>query len=119
MKKFRTPQEKKELSYKNDSKNDYGESSKSSRKNIPKKKRMVNKTYRGSVKQVIHQNTAYEINDLPDIDSKVKQVKRRKWKKSPDISLGQFLEQKQNPVVHGNEVSYHENYRKRFCKNKK
>lgn len=118
MKKQRTPQEKKKLSYENDSKNIYGENLKASRKNIPKHKRRVNKTYRCSVKQTIQKNFPFEIKNLPDIDSAVKEVKKEFWKKEPDITLGHFLEKKNDDTYYGTEISYYEIDRKRFYRDK-
>lgn len=118
MKKIRTPQEKKELSYKNDSKNTYGENSKASRKNIPKRKRIVNKTYRTAINQTIKKNLNSETLILTDIDSEVKEVKKKLWKKSPDISLGHYLENKNDETAYGTEICFYEINRKRFYKNK-
>lgn len=118
MKKSRTPQEKKELSYEKDRKNNYGENSKSSRKNIPKRKRIVNKTYRTAINQSIKKNISTVIENIGDVDSAVKNVKRKSWKKTPDISLGHYLENKKDETDYGTEISFYEVNRRRFFRNK-
>ena len=98
MKTQRTPQEKKLLSYEKDRRNGYGESDKGSRKSIRFRKRWVNQTYRSSVKQIVGQVISVESVDkqteqdrLERVDQKVKSHQRKFWKKSPDISLKEYI----------------------------
>ena len=98
MKTQRTPQEKKLLSYEKDRRNGYGESDKGSRKSIRFRKRWVNQTYRSSVKQIVGQAISVESVDkqteqdrLERVDQKVKSHQRKFWKKSPDISLKEYI----------------------------
>jgi len=92
MKTFRTPQEKKRLSYKKDCRNTYGENDKASRKAIPKHKRWVNKTYRRDIKQAI--DVALKHEDMDIVENAIKEVSRKPWKKFSDKPLGAYLKQK-------------------------
>ena len=94
MAKKRTPQEKKKLSLKKDRRNSFGENNKSSRKAIPKRKRAVNKSYRKTVKQTIQVDAEMKEIDLIIVDEKIKNVKRKFWKKHPDESLEEALKRK-------------------------
>ena len=61
----KNPQEKKALSYKKDGRNVYHENDKASRKNLPRKKKRVNRAYRRVTKQQISQaDTAVD----PELD---------------------------------------------------
>lgn len=98
MKIQRTPQEKKRLSYEKDRRNAYGESNKGSRRSIRFRKRWVNQTYRSSVKQLVGQgvsvksaNEQTEQDRLERIDGQIRSHQRKFWKKSPDISLKDFV----------------------------
>ena len=90
------PQEKKRLSYENDRRNIFGENSKASRKNIPLSKAR-------SIRSERHeQNTglraavgATSEDQMLEAELAVLQSAPRKWKKSPDAPLGDFLERKQ------------------------
>lgn len=88
---FRTPQEKKKLSYEKDCRNDYGENSKASIKGIQKRKRDVNKSYRRSINQTI-QNSNNSVSEI--LEDEIKNVKRKFWKKYPDTPLGKYLKKK-------------------------
>jgi hypothetical protein len=92
--KKRTPQEKKKLSLKKDHRNAFGQNNKASRKAIPKRKRAVNKAYRKTVKQKIQIDSEMKENDLVAVDDKIKNVKRKFWKKRPDESLEKILKRK-------------------------
>lgn len=94
MKKFRSPQEKKILSYKKDRRNDYGENSKASRKAIPFRKRWVNQTFRSTVKQKIFLFELSNELSAEKIDDDIKNIKRKYWKKLSDTQLGLFLRRK-------------------------
>lgn len=94
MKPKKTPQEKKKLSYEKDRRNDYGENNKSSRKAIKKRKSWVNQTYRRSIKQTIKTTVTLADEEIENIDPKIKEVKRKDWKKIPDKPLGEYLKEK-------------------------
>jgi hypothetical protein len=93
MKKRKTPQEKKSLSYEKDRRNVYGENNKSSRKSIRKRKRWVNQSYRRTVKQTL-ESSIVNLDDVENVNSKVIEVKRKAWKKRPDMPLGEVLKRK-------------------------
>lgn len=94
-KKFRTPQEKKALSLTNDRRNSYGESDKGSRLAIRRNKIKPTRAYRRKVEQLIQSQTKVsETHDLDLMESKVREIKRRKWKKSADMPLGEWIKYK-------------------------
>ena len=89
----RSPQEKKQLSYARDRRNDYGENDKASRKAIPLHKRKVVRAYRKLTKQQLPKNVHEVAPDEADvIDARVASVRRGEWRKFPDIPLGEFIE---------------------------
>ncbi len=100
--KNRTPQEKKELSYAKDRRNNYGANDKASRKAIPMRKALVNKAYRHEVNGVLKQ--AVNLRDseqVADVGDEVRSVGRSNWKKSPDAPLGEVVPKKiQNKADH-------------------
>jgi hypothetical protein len=87
-----SPQEKKQLSYKHDRRNTYGENDKSSRKAIPFRKRAVNKANRHADHQIL-----LEATGIPDLeaddrtDDRVHGGRRKRWRKWPDQRLGEIL----------------------------
>lgn len=95
MKPRKTPQEKKRLSYQKDCRNSYGENDKASRKAIRKRKSWVNKSYRRTINQVLQNSTNLEESN-EKLQNKIKEVKRKNWKKHPDTPLGEYLREKRN-----------------------
>lgn len=96
MKTKKTPQQKKQLSYKKDRRNAYGENDKSSRTSIRFKKRYLNRSYRKSVRQRL--NSSLSINSETaafEIENEALAVKRKKWQKYPDITLKQHIARQQ------------------------
>lgn len=101
MKKQKTPQEKKELSYKKDRRNVYGENDKASRKAIPRRKKEINKKYRKKLKQTL-QSSIKKIDkilttneeELEILSNSIQEVKREKWEKMPDKPLGKYIKDK-------------------------
>ena len=85
-----TPQEKKRLSYARDRRNSYNENKKSSRKAIPLRKRIVNRLNRHAVAIPLRQ-PAETLDQLEVVDNEAKGRRRRRWRKSPDISLREHL----------------------------
>jgi hypothetical protein len=79
-----SPQQKKAASYAKDRRNDYGESPHGSRKNIPRARARAQRKLRHADKAA-----------LGDLEAAVERVPLRlrkpKWKKSPDVSLGLHL----------------------------
>jgi len=91
--KQRTPQEKKALSYAKDRRNAYGESDKGSPVSIRRNKTFPKRAYRKNINDILQ--SAVGVIDLEKaevVDIKVKEIKRRKWKKYPDIALGEYLQ---------------------------
>ncbi len=89
---FRTPQEKKRLSYAKDCRNCYGESDKGSRKSIRRNKTFPNRAFRKNVNDVLHGAIGeVDLEKAEMIDVKAKQIKRRKWKKWSDRPLGEVV----------------------------
>ncbi|MEU7765539.1 hypothetical protein AB0B25_10515 [Nocardia sp. NPDC049190] len=85
----KTSQEKKRLSYAKDRRNNYGENDKSSRKNIPLRKRLVNRANRRLAEVMLMGATG--IADPVGADSVEQDFlgrRPKRWKKSPDIPLG-------------------------------
>ncbi|AMV18746.1 hypothetical protein [Planctomyces sp. SH-PL14] len=85
-----TPQEKKRLSYARERRNSYGENSKSSRKAIPLRKRIVNRLNRRAVAIPLRQ-PAETVEQLEVVDNEAKARRRHRWQKSPDIPLSEHL----------------------------
>ncbi len=91
-KSFRTPQEKKHLSYAKDCRNSYGESDKGSRKSIRRNKTFPNRAFRKNVNDILQDAIGtVDLEKAETIDVKAKQVKRRKWKKWSDRPLGEVV----------------------------
>lgn len=92
-KSYRSPQEKKALSYARDRRNVYGENDKASRKAIPARKAGENRKRRRKASQAIKatQGAADEVLDV--VESSLRQDIERVggWKKSPDAPLEEFL----------------------------
>lgn len=93
MKKRRSPQEKKRLSYSKDRRNWYGENDKSSRKTIPRSKRIRHRSERHSQQQQL--SVA-----LGSVDESVEAVlaerlaktrRSNRWRKFPDTQLGVYV----------------------------
>lgn len=90
MKKFRTPQKKKLLSYIHDQRNLYGESRTSAIKSIRRRKAAVNRSDQRAVAQRTKALSLYEPNEK--FASLVYTVVREKWKKYPDRPLVEYIE---------------------------
>lgn len=89
----RTPQEKKQLSYPRDRRNNYGENDKSSRSSIRLRKRLVNRVNRHRDQQILgditgHSNTA----SAESIEQMMLGRRRPRWRKAPDVALGAHVE---------------------------
>ena len=91
MKKSRSPQEKKLLSYKKDRRNAYGERGSHSRHAIAAHKARDHRAYRREVNQIL---SGVEINQpgtLEKVDVEVKAVHESYWRKCPDEPLGKVV----------------------------
>jgi hypothetical protein len=89
------PQHKKRLSYAKDRRNTYGENSKASRKNLPKKRARTHRAYRHAVRQELA-SKATEISPAAAdaLETRVKEVRREQFKKSADKPLGLVVKRK-------------------------
>ncbi|WP_339028384.1 hypothetical protein WHZ78_06355 [Bradyrhizobium symbiodeficiens] len=96
MSKVKIPQDKKRLSYDHDRRNTYGENQKSSRKNIPRSKRLSHQEERRAVRQALipaQGDVRVEVAD--EAHSQVLRTGRIKklsaFRKSPDRPLGEVV----------------------------
>ncbi len=87
--KEKTPQEKKAQSYAKDRRNGYGANDKASRNSIPKRKAVVNRSYRKNISDALKGIVGrIDLEHSNEIEHAVRSVKRSDWKKYPDIPLG-------------------------------
>ena len=92
----KTPQQKKRKSYAKDRRNTYGENAKSSRKAIPRHKRLDNRSRRRLVRQALAGDAVARDPERVDAAKAREKLKQRKgWKKSPDTPLGEVVKRKQ------------------------
>jgi len=95
----KSPQETKRLSLERDRRNVYGENDKSSRKNIPKRKRLGQKSTRKAANtplQAIKGEIAEEEAISLELKSRTKlaEQSRKAFVKRPDLPLGTVLKRK-------------------------
>ncbi len=95
MRRRRSPQEKKQLSLERDRRNTYGENDKASRKGIPFRKRLVNKTNRTRDRQLLR-GAAGSVGPMEaeEVESRMLGRRRKRWQKYSDTPLGEFLARK-------------------------
>jgi hypothetical protein len=96
---IKSPKEKKELSLHRDRRNTYGDNAKSSRKNIPKSKRLSHQSERQAANRPLMAAKGHvteEVADQVELDSRNGAVAKHRvgFKKSPDQPLGLVLERK-------------------------
>src|SRR5688572_31185404 len=91
MKRQRTPQEKKALSYDNDRRNVVAESQRGARDAIAKRKQWVNQSHRKAVHQELSRLSGASAADPELVESKVKAAPRHNWRKHPDVPLREAL----------------------------
>lgn len=90
----KSPQEKKQESYEKDRRNVFGENSKSSRKNIPRRKRSVASVNRVRAAQPLRQPVT-DVDSQEAVQDAVQAKRPRQWRKSPDIPLTDHLKQQE------------------------
>jgi len=88
-----TPQEKKLLSYTKDTRNTYGESSRS-RFSIARNKTCGRQSLRHQQKLVLKQTLKVAKEEIEIVEAKVKSVKPRRWRKCADAPLGELISDK-------------------------
>lgn len=87
-----TPQEKKRLSYLKDRRNTYGENSKSSRRNVARRKRIRSREERRLGKQGLAvEGGEIDLEWADRVEARVIQKQRAAWTKSADEPLGVVL----------------------------
>jgi len=88
----RSPQEKKRLSYLKDRRNDYGENSKSSRKNIRRSKRFPHRANRRRVHQIL-ESVNGAVDEFAGEEAERRMLARRpkSWRKYRDTPLGEIV----------------------------
>ncbi|WP_410605289.1 tyrosine-type recombinase/integrase [Amycolatopsis sp. lyj-90] len=85
----KSPQEKKRLSYAKDRRNRYGENDKSSRKNIPRHKRRVNRANRHREQQVLNgARGSADIESAAIAEARLLNTRPQRWQKSAGATLG-------------------------------
>jgi hypothetical protein len=94
MKKRRTPQEKKLLSYEKDCRNTYGERGSHSRHAITLRKAINRRTDRHRVNLVLQNVESDLVGSLEQAELKVKVVVKHSWRKSADSPLGEVVKRK-------------------------
>lgn len=91
----RTPQEKKELSYKRDRRNVYGEAPHAARKAIPLHKALRNRANRHVANQAVDYQGPAPDEDLADeLESRTHHRAPQQWEKMPDAPLGKVVANK-------------------------
>ncbi|MEE1782912.1 hypothetical protein PUR71_08280 [Streptomyces sp. SP17BM10] len=88
----KSPQQKKLLSYLRDGRNNYGENDKSSRRNIRRNKRAANSANRRREHMALAAFAGAAAAGEPGTDTIDRALHRhrpKRWKKSPDLPLGQ------------------------------
>jgi len=89
------PHEKKRLSLERDSRNDYGENAKASRKNIPRSKALSLRKQRHAQNQALQAATrASSEDELVAAELRATSPKPRWWRKEPDVPLGKLVARK-------------------------
>lgn len=90
---FRSPQEKKALSYSKDRRNAYGQNDKASRKAIPARKAGENRKLRRTAGQLLNATQFVDASDADVIESSLRHDLARMggWKKSPDVPLSHVV----------------------------
>lgn len=92
----KTPQEKKQLSYKKDRRNCYGESPHGARKSIPRRKKLRNRANRKYQEQQLTITGRKLDDDLAEqIETRLYQKAPKVWNKVADAPLKKTVERKQ------------------------
>jgi hypothetical protein len=89
----KTPQEKKQYSYGRDRRNVYDENHKSSRKNIPRRKKALHRAHRRRVGQILETiEGAVDEGAEEGAEMRLSSRRPKSWKKVPDAPLGEFVQ---------------------------
>jgi hypothetical protein len=91
----RTPQQKKELSYKRDRRNVYGEAPHAARKAIPLHKALRNRANRHVANQALdYQGPAPDEELADELESRMHHRAPQEWEKYPDAPLAEVIANK-------------------------
>ncbi|UXI66832.1 hypothetical protein [Tahibacter amnicola] len=90
---FRTPQEKKLLSYVRDGRNVVAESRTTARKAIARRKATANQALRKSVHEKLSAGLR-AAGDVQEFDPTVPRTDGRSWRKFPDASLARYVQER-------------------------
>ena len=95
MKRFRSPREKKQLSYERDRRNSYGENPRASVRGIRRRRAWRSRCYRHATRICV--DTLARGAEESRFDPR--SVRRSTWRKQPDMPLGELLKVKQERRV--------------------
>lgn len=88
----KTPQEKKQLSYLRDRRNNYGENEKSSRKSIRRNKRACNSANRRRERLVLSEIEGRSTSvGAEQVEERLTAKRPKSWRKFPDAPLGRIV----------------------------
>jgi hypothetical protein len=92
----RTPQEKKQLSYERDRRNNYGEAPHAARKSIPLRKALGHRADRHSQNQPLKNLIGYAPDEeqVEFVESQIHHNPPNDWEKYPDAPLGEIIARK-------------------------
>ncbi|WP_300432835.1 hypothetical protein [uncultured Thalassolituus sp.] len=79
------------MSYQKDRRNAVAESRSIAHRAISRRKKWVNGSYRKLIRQRLE---AVDLDDIEETEIAVSNAKRHNWKKIPDVSLREFIDNK-------------------------
>ena len=83
------------MSYARDCRNVYAENDKSSRKNIPLRKRLVNRANRHAARQRLGEALGIaDAESAERAEERLRSTRPKTWRKEPDMPLGEYLERR-------------------------
>ena len=93
MSKLKSPRQKKVVSLSRDRRGVFGKNDKATRKSLPRKKARLNRAFRHEVHEGLHVDGApVEKLALDELDQAVGAVRRKKFKKLPDLPLVEYID---------------------------
>ena len=93
MSKLKSPRQKKVASLSRDRRGVHGENDKATRRNLPRKKARLNRAFRHEVHEGLRVDGApVQTLQLEELDASVSAVRRKKFKKVPDLPLIEYID---------------------------